>query len=174
MNWIVLLALTGAPLLLGSASPPTTPAQRDAQQAARHDDLHSEPRAVATEAGMVRFDGVYQAAYADYFFYLRLYPDGTAITVSTREPPEALNDWFNRNCLGLPRGTYTIQSDRIEFTAQAKRGSVEYAGKLGRDRIDFHTRSLMNGFEADQAYRFVPIASLSEEISDDAPDSCRS
>ncbi len=74
MNWIVLLALTGAPLLLGSASPPTTPAQRDAQLAAQHDDLHSEPRAVATEAteateaGMVRFDGLYQAAYADYFF----------------------------------------------------------------------------------------------------------
>lgn len=182
-NWIVLLALAAAPLLLGSANPRPKPVEKvpekDVAEVARQTEGKGErqveeKQAETADAEAVRFDGVYQTEQADYFSYLRLYPDGTAITLSTREPPEALNHWFNRNCVGLPRGTYTIQSERIDFTVQAKRGSVEYVGKLvGNDRIDFHVRSLMNGSESDLSYRFVPIDSLSEELSDAVPDSCR-
>jgi|GEM_PF-5591744 len=171
-NWLVLLALAAAPLLLGSANP-SAPAQHVAHKVAKHDDRQNAQRAEAAKAGLIRFDGVYQAAYADYFFYLRLYPDGTAITVTAPESSEALNDWFNRSCVGLPRGPYTIQSGRIQFTAHAKRGAVEYAGTLGPDRIDLHVRSLMNGHESDHSYRFIAIGAPSEQLSDDAPASCR-
>lgn len=176
-NWIVLLALAATPLLLGSANPRQMPVEKVAEkyveQVAQQREGKGEKQAGPVVAEAVRFDGVYQTEQSDYFSYLRLYPDGTAITLSTREPPQALNHWFNRNCVGLPRGAYTVESGRIEFTVQAKRGSVEYAGKLGHDRIHFHVRSLMNGSESDLSYRFVPIDSLSEELSDAVPDSCR-
>lgn len=171
-HWLALLAFAVTPLLLGSANPPT-PTQRDAPQVAEHDDRQSDQRAKAAKAGLIRFDGVYQATFPDYFFYLRLYPDGTAITVTTPESSEALNDWFNRSCLGLPRGPYTIQSDRIQFTVHAKRGATEYAGTLGTDRLELHVRSLINGHESDHSYRFIALGAPSEQLSDDAPASCR-
>lgn len=170
-NWIALFALAAAPLMLGGANPP--PSQRGAQQVAEHGDRQSDERAKAVDVGLIRFDGIYQATHADYFFYLRLYPDGTAITVTTPESSEALNDWFNRTCLGLPRGSYTIQSGRIQFTAHSKRGAVEYAGTLAAERIELHARSLMNGYESDHSYRFIAVGAPSEQLSDDAPASCR-
>ena len=128
-NSIVLLTLAVVPLLLGNANAQSTPAEKvaekDVAQVAQQTEGKGEKQVEADDVEAIRFDGVYQTEQADYFSYLRLYPDGTAITLSTREPPEALNHWFNRNCVGLPRGTYTIQSGRIEFTVQAKRGSVE-------------------------------------------------
>ncbi|MET4729350.1 hypothetical protein ABIE09_003164 [Lysobacter enzymogenes] len=130
--------------------------------------------APASAPAKLRFDGIYQAdSGRGHFFYLRFYADGVVVSVSSPEPAQSVNDWFNRNCAVLPRGAYSGRDGRVAFTTQARVGSVEYAATVGPDRLDAHIRSLINGHESDQAFRFVPIARLSEQPSADAPAACR-
>ncbi|QQP94656.1 hypothetical protein [Lysobacter enzymogenes] len=125
------------------------------------------------EPAQPRLDGIYQAdSGRGHFFYLRFYADGVVVSVTSPEPAEQVNDWFNRGCAALPRGAYTRRDQRVEFVTRARVGSVEYAGTLAHDRFDAHVRSLINGHESDQTFRFVPIAKLSEQPSADAPPAC--
>lgn len=107
-------------------------------------------------------DGVYRGAPADadedYWYYLRFYPDGAVIAVSTAGDVDQIQDWFSRDNDGLPRGTYRLRDDRLTFETESEYGVVEYEGRVedGGERLQLNSHSRINGFRASRTYQFHP------------------
>ena len=67
----------------------------------------------------VRFDGVYQnkPGYDDDFFrYIRFFPEGLVIDVSTPGEPHKIIRWFDEHNPNVGKGRYKISGNHIEFT----------------------------------------------------------
>jgi hypothetical protein len=108
----------------------------------------------------LRYDGLYRATNsalgsADYSAYLRFYPDGEVIKVSSTGKPEDLRKWFSKEHAGVSRGTVIIQGNRVSFSAVSTEGVVDYTGEIEGDRIRLDSFSRINQNRSSEIYVFV-------------------
>ena len=101
----------------------------------------------------LRYDGVYMVPSTFWgddvpsWGYLRFYPDGRVVSVTSTGRPEQI----------ISRGVAIVRGGNISFSVFSRRGSVEYAGKLrkdGRLRLDIHSN--INGYRHTREYTFIP------------------
>jgi hypothetical protein len=125
----------------------------------------AEPNSAAS----IQFDGVYigtPSADADadaYCHYLRFYPRGSVITVSSACGQSALADikrWFTfKNSgpkkTGTSRGRAKIEDKRISFAAVSREGTVSYWGEIEDGHIHLKTYSHINKHRGEDSYKFV-------------------
>jgi hypothetical protein len=104
----------------------------------------------------LRFDGIYQSERTgDYWYYLRFYPDGTVIEVSSTGQPNDLRQWFTKEHDGVSTGKVTLKGKRISFSAVSSAGSVDYDGELVGNQLRLHSYCHINEHRSNNLYVFV-------------------
>jgi hypothetical protein len=108
----------------------------------------------------VRVDGIYRSRQISgqgltYWYYLRFYPDGTVIKVSSSGHPHEVIRWFDKRYPDLPVGRYTISGPAISFSASSKQGQVDYVGEISADSLILKSYSHINGRRTVEEYRHV-------------------
>ncbi|MFG6465169.1 hypothetical protein [Roseateles sp. BYS87W] len=115
----------------------------------------------------LRSDGVYvsreQVDDETYCEYLRFYPTGTVITVSSECGPEALESlkaWFRASragpkVSGVSRGRVVHRGNRISFRAVSKEGAVRFEGHAFENHLVLRSHSEINGHDDQQRFDFV-------------------
>lgn len=149
------MMLVSSVILLGAchSAPPATDARAaHTATSVESDDGESIPR--------LRFDGVYRSERVDapsgaYWYYLRFYPDGDMVEVSSSGTPADLRRWFSRSNDSLPHGRYVVDGSSIAFSTNSAEGVVEYAGDVLNRALFLRSESHINGFRAERTYRFV-------------------
>jgi hypothetical protein len=116
---------------------------------------------------LVRFDGVYISNPSDdkepYCHYLRFYPKGSVITVSTDCDQSSLSEiqeWFTfknsgAKAAGFSRGRAKIVDNKISFSAVSREGTVSYWGEIENDYIHLKNYSSINKNRSEDSYTFV-------------------
>jgi len=108
----------------------------------------------------LRFDGVYKTtqnalAGANYWGYLRFYPDGEVIECSSTSLPQDLHKWFSREHGGLSHGIVAMQEKRVSFSAVDEQGTVDFTGLIDGDQLRLEFHSLVNDHRGTDVYQFV-------------------
>lgn len=105
----------------------------------------------------LRFDGLYLAyelfSLSDTRHYLRFYPDGTVLAVSSNGKPSQVAKWFCKP--GDQTGHYTVSGSRVEFSGKSAMGIVDYKGTIDRTCLRLSTHSHINGNRDEGLYSFV-------------------
>ncbi len=105
---------------------------------------------------IIRVDGVYQSKKnGDTFEYLRFYPDGSVITVSSTGTAADIAKWFNKSGKDLSKGNYTLTGQHLKFSSTDSYGTVDYDGDIKGDVILLKTYSHINGYHGSDEYLFV-------------------
>jgi hypothetical protein len=116
----------------------------------------------------VRFDGFYQNVSEidstnndTTYSYLRFYPDGKVLSVSSSGNVYDLKKWFNTKQKNPSVGKYEIIANRIYFSTTSNEGTVVYDGQVNyRYYLDLSVKSLINGHLSKEKYYFVKISGL--------------
>lgn len=119
----------------------------------------------ATPGNILRFDGLYMAAGPDPGDqqYLRFYEDGEVLMVSTESDEDADDDvlkimrWLTKEngvVKDFPRGTYTQNGNRIEFSAKSRSGEVVYQGEIRGETLQLCIHSRANGRRSEREFTF--------------------
>ncbi len=104
----------------------------------------------------LHYDGVYQSDRTeDYYSYLRFYPDGTVINVSSTGQPNDLRQWFAKGHDGVSSGKVKLKDKRISFSALSSKGTVDYDGELEGNQLRLHSYSHINEHRRSGLYVFV-------------------
>lgn len=108
----------------------------------------------------VRHDGIYQTeprTKGEHTTrrYLRFYPDGTVIAVTSTGLPHHLKRWFKRGQPDRSEGEYRIDEQQIVFSTTSPSGTVDYNGTIDGDELHLQTHSHINQFCGDYVYKFV-------------------
>lgn len=125
-------------------------------------------QALAAEPAL-RFDGVYRSepdsdsAGDPYCAYLRFYPKGGVVAVSsecTEDTPRLMRNWLTwtnatKPDSGLQRGSYKLKDGALTFVTRSASGKVSYRGTLAGDTLQLSTRSYINGHVDTERYGFV-------------------
>ena len=116
------------------------------------------------------FDGYYVSipdsnSMTMFKYYLRFYPDGTVIGVTTAGKPANLLPWFKKENKTPSKGTYVLKDSTIKFSMTSDQGDVTYDGKLTADnKMVLLVRSLINKYEAEEEYEFLKMEALKLSI----------
>lgn len=108
----------------------------------------------------LRYDGLYRSAVMrqgedTVYRYLRFYPDGEVIAVSSDGEPEGLNLWFTRDHEGVGHGRFEIKGKRVFFTDTFWQGTVDYVGEVHKASIHFDTVNRKSGHRASYDFEFI-------------------
>ena len=111
----------------------------------------------------LRYDGYYVSitdsnSMSMFKYYLRFYPDGTVIGVTTAGKPANLVPWFKRENKTPYKGKYSLTDTTIKFSMTSEQGDVTYEGKLTADnKLMLIVRSLINKYEGKEEYGFMKM-----------------
>lgn len=110
------------------------------------------------EAGPL-FDGLYQAAgeAPSQWYYLRFYPDGTALSASSSGTPQQVARWLRKESAFKDSGCVTMVSGKFQFATSGLSSAVEYSGSVQGDGLALHMVSRANGHVSDKLFRFNPV-----------------
>ncbi len=118
----------------------------------------------STKAPPLHFDGYYHTlsdTLNPFRYYLRFYPDGTVIGISTAGNPRNLIPWFKKGHQTVSQGQYEVKDSTISFAMKSAEGEVVYSGKLlPQDRLFLHVKSKINKYEGREEYFFWKIEGL--------------
>jgi hypothetical protein len=89
----------------------------------------------------------------NFCHYLRFYPDGTVIGVTTSGNPNEIKRWFRRPYDNT--GSYVIDGSAIRFSLVSPAGKVDYEGTVSGNIIQLKIHSHINGFRASKEYVWV-------------------
>ena len=105
----------------------------------------------------LKYDGVYRSTEKPlhYWNYLRFYPDGEVMEVSSTGTPDDLRNWFNEENLELRRGKFTIDGKSLTFSTVSSQGDVDYTGEVDGDHIHLNIYSHINHYQESDVYVFV-------------------
>jgi len=111
-------------------------------------------------AAKLEYEGVYVSEIhgsgsSKYHGFLRFYPEGSVIQISSTGEPEALQKWFTKDNSLVSRGMVTIMGDQVSFSCASTRGLVDYAGKIDGDHLRLDTYSHINQTRTSQVFTFV-------------------
>lgn len=94
-------------------------------------------------------------------YYLRFYPDGSVITVTTAGKPENLTRWFTKDYKDVARGKYEFKDSSIVFFIKTDKGEVNYEGILtAENKLKLTVKSLINKYEGKEEYYFLKMDGL--------------
>lgn len=94
-------------------------------------------------------------------YYLRFYPDGTVIGVTTAGKPANLLPWFKKENKTPYKGAYTLSDSTIKFSMTSEQGEVSYEGKLtGDNKLLLKVTSLINKYEGKEEYGFMKMDAI--------------
>ena len=84
----------------------------------------------------LRFDGLYK--YNDGYSYLRFYPSGLVIGVSSTGTPEQVARWFNESFNAASKGKYVCNGNKLSFSVvidrfNGKDRNCSYQGDIKED-----------------------------------------
>src|SRR5437773_3923815 len=80
-------------------------------------------------------------------YYLRFYPDGTVIGVTTAGKPVNLIPWFKKENKTPSKGAFTLTDSTIKFSMTSEQGEVNYDGKItGDNKLVLKVKSLINKY----------------------------
>jgi hypothetical protein len=99
-------------------------------------------------------------------YYLRFYPDGTVIGVTTAGKPANLLPWFKKENKTPSRGKYTLTDSTIKFSMTSEQGDVNYDGQLTADnKLVLTVKSLINKYQGKEEYGFLKMEAVKSETS---------
>jgi hypothetical protein len=94
-------------------------------------------------------------------YYLRFYPDGTVIGVTTAGKPQNLVPWFKKENKTPYKGKYAITDSTIKFSMTSEQGEVNYDGKLTvENKLVLLVKSLINKYEGKEEYGFMKMETI--------------
>jgi hypothetical protein len=113
----------------------------------------------------VSYDGYYvnipDSNLSMFKYYLRFYPDGTVIGVTTAGKPANLVPWFKKENKTPYKGKYTLIDSTIKFSMTSDQGDVSYDGKLTSDnKLVLFVKSLINKYEGKEEYGFMKMEAV--------------
>ena len=114
------------------------------------------------------YDGYYVSipdsnSISMFKYYLRFYPDGTVIGVTTAGKPANLIPWFKKENKTPYKGKYLIADSTIKFSMRSDEGEVNYDGKLTADnKLVVTVKSLINKYEGKEEYGFMKMEAIGE------------
>lgn len=112
----------------------------------------------------LRFDGVYLAPGDGYTSYLRFYPDGEVISVSSTGTPEEVARWFARD--REKPAAFTVKDGRIAFEfwidfsdrgEPAEKGAIRYEGRMEDGKLALRVTSDLSGSDVKEVFGFVAV-----------------
>ena len=112
------------------------------------------------------YDGYYVSipdsnAMSMFKYYLRFYPDGTVIGVTTAGKPSNLIPWFKKENKTPSKGRYMLADSIIKFSMTSEQGDVNYEGKLTVDnKLVLRVKSLINKYEGREEYGFLKMEAI--------------
>jgi hypothetical protein len=118
------------------------------------------------------YDGYYVSipdsnSMSMFKYYLRFYPDGTVIGVTTAGKPTNLIPWFKKENNTPSRGKYTLTDSAIKFAMTSEQGEVNYLGRLtSENRLVLNVKSLINKFEGTEEYGFMKMEGIKQSKVD--------
>ncbi|MDR2380284.1 MAG: hypothetical protein LBE08_03765 [Bifidobacteriaceae bacterium] len=101
------------------------------------------------------YDGGADGRAADATHYLRFFPDGTVLSITsmaTRDEliAEGILDFGQEYC---SQGIFVIVGDTIVFSTTSSSGTVDYSGTINPDgTLSLHSISQINGNESDRLF----------------------
>jgi uncharacterized protein (TIGR02996 family) len=106
-------------------------------------------------------DGVYRCPNTGYSSYLRFYPDGTVLTVSSTGDPAQVMTWFAPDHPHISQGRYSLQWSptcvRVEFSSTDVAGTVDFNGMIEGQTILLNSHSQINGHRSQDRYVRVDV-----------------
>jgi hypothetical protein len=113
------------------------------------------------------YDGYYVSipdsnSMSMFKYYLRFYPDGTVIGVTTAGKPANLIPWFKKENNTPSKGKYTLTDSTIKFSMTSDQGEVNYQGTLTPgNKLVLLVKSLINKYEGKEEYGFMKMDAIS-------------
>jgi len=114
----------------------------------------------------LKYDGYYVSipdsnSISMFKYYLRFYPDGTVIGVTTAGKPANLIPWFKKENNTPSKGKYTVTESTIKFSMSSEQGEVNYEGTLTTDnKLVLLVKSLINKYEGKEEYGFMKMEAI--------------
>ena len=114
------------------------------------------------------YDGYYVSipdsnSMSMFKYYLRFYPDGTVIGVTTAGKPANLLPWFKKENKTPYKGRYTLNDSTIKFSMTSEQGDVTYEGKLSAEnKLVLTVKSLINKYDGKEEYGFMKLEAINE------------
>jgi hypothetical protein len=124
------------------------------------------PTITPTPTGTLRYDGPYHSVEQNWNQFLRFYSDGTvlsaAVSVSSIENPKIVFASLDKvSALPItPKGKYTINGSKLEFTTISAGGAVDYTGTINGGELTLNIYSHITGFKATFVYHFIEISEI--------------
>jgi len=115
------------------------------------------------------YDGYYVSvpdsnSISMFKYYLRFYPDGTVIGVTTAGKPANLIPWFKKENNTPSKGKYTLTESTIKFSMTSEQGEVNYEGEVSADnKLVLTVKSLINKYEGKEQYGFMKMEAIKSE-----------
>ena len=112
------------------------------------------------------YDGYYvsipdSTSMSMFKYYLRFYPDGTVIGVTTAGKPVNLIPWFKKENKTPSKGAFTLSDSTIKFSMTSEQGEVNYDGKItGDNKLVLKVKSLINKYEGKEEYAFMKMEAI--------------
>jgi len=99
-------------------------------------------------------------------YYLRFYPDGTVIGVTTAGKPDNLIPWFKKENKTPSKGKFTLSDNTIKFSMTSDQGEVVYDGMLTPgNKLVLTVKSLINKYEGKEEYGFMKMEAIKSDLS---------
>jgi len=117
------------------------------------------------------YDGYYVSipdsnSISMFKYYLRFYPDGTVIGVTTAGKPSNLIPWFKKENKTPSRGKYMLTDSTIRFSMTSEQGDVNYDGQVTADnKLVLTVKSLINKYQGKEEYGFLKMEAVKSETS---------
>jgi hypothetical protein len=110
----------------------------------------------------ISYDGYYIYTQPDkinpFKYYLRFYPEGTVIAVTTAGKAENLVRWFTKDYKEVTKGKYDLKDSVLHFALKTENGEVNYEGIITYDnRLKLNVSSLINNYEGKEEYYFLKM-----------------
>jgi hypothetical protein len=111
------------------------------------------------EIATIKYDGVYIMPYSgdDAISYFCFYENGNVINMTSTGRPEQIKSWFNydNENVGIGKGTYIINGNRISITIEREKGNIDYNGIITLNGLLLDVYSYITGNESrDLTYVF--------------------
>jgi hypothetical protein len=119
----------------------------------------------------ISYDGYYVSisdsnSMSIFKYYLRFYPDGTVIGVTTAGKPANLLPWFKKENKTPYKGKYTLSDSTIKFSMTSEQGEVNYDGKLSpENKLVLTVKSLINKYEGKEEYGFMKMEAIKSDAT---------